>query len=218
MFLVIFGASVLIISLGAESSPPSLLKTNLAKYLPDATTKELKNNFKVFLTNAKIRQVPLAKKRSEVLLTKLYKDERVLKEEIQNLERNLAMVGNNMKRHGLRVIEVSDHKKSDDVDGQPRKPRIKVSALTSSRIDEWKSELEAKRVELGELRAKIKESENIIKNPENYISIPTNYGQKDPEDVREAEREVLINDRENMDFRMKIATGEDRPAWITDNW
>lgn len=218
LLLAIFCSSlVLVVSFG-ESGTPSLLKTNLQKLLPEATTKEIRNNFKVFLTNAKIRQVPLAKKRSELLLSKLYKEERVLKEQIQNLERNLGMVGNNMKRQGLRVIEVSDHKKEEDVKGQTRKPKIKVSDLTSSRIDEWKAELEAKKAEFAELRSKIEESKNIIKNPENYISIPTNYGRRDVEDVREAEREILINDRENMDFRLKIATRQDVPAWITDSW
>jgi len=187
---------------------------SIHSFLIDASPKEIRTNFKIFLTNMKIRPVPLAKKRSERLLSKLYKEERILKEEIEELEKNLNRITNNMARGAIKVLEVKgDLKKSSD----PSRPRAVVTQLTTSRIDEWKTSLEAKRRQFLNLRAKIMETKNIIKDPENYISIPSNYGQN-PEEQREREKEVLIADRKNMQYRADIIQEKATPSWLTDDF
>lgn len=185
--------------------------------LPDASGKEIKNNLKVMLTNMKLRKVPIAKKRSERTLSRLYREERELGEQIKELETNLAQVSQGKRRTTYTMLEVrpANH-------GQPRgddglRPAARVTQLTEAKIDEWETTLKAKREQLDDVRKKIAEAKEIIKNPEDYVSVPTDYG-RDPAGQRAREKELLVKDRENMSFREQVQTGQVAPLWITDSF
>ena len=157
-----------------------------SKLLPKKPIKEVKNDIKVFLTKNKLRQIPVAQERSERLLSKLYREEKVLLEQIANLESNLGKVSSNMRRNAFRVVEIQDNSERNQAIGSSARSKVRVTELTSAKIEEWERDLEKKRKEFKELRSKIDEANGIRKNPENYISIPANYGHLSPADQQGA--------------------------------
>lgn len=180
-----------------------------SKLLPEASAKEIKNNVKILLTKLKVRDIPLAQDRSEKYLAKLYKEERQTKQEIEDIQKNLEL--SKISRR-IRLPESRANEHGPET-GRSR-ATSKVLQLTHSRM----ADLEEKRLQLSAIQSAIAETKKIIQNPENYVFVPTNYG-KDPEGQREIERELLIKDRENMQYRYQIASGEiDPPLWITDNF
>lgn len=191
------------------------------RIVPGKSGEELKINFKLFLVKMKLRRVPLTKERTEKLLTKLLSQERLAKESISKIESNLKVISDKSKRKNMLVFErqgSSDSSKS--AGGKSLTSTLMVAKeLTQSRIDEWQAELEKKQRELQTIRDNIDKAKKIIRNPESFISVPHNYGHLDPEEVRKAERERLVEDRLNMELRAKVELGEmDPPLWLTDSW
>lgn len=195
-------ASALLVFIG-------LAYADTSRILPEASAKEIKNNVKILLTKLKVRDIPLAQDRSEKYLAELYKEERQTKQEIEDIQKNLEL--SKISRR-IRVPEPRNNEYAAET-GKSR-ATYKVLQLTNSRM----ADLEEKKVQLSAIQSAIAETKKIIQNPENYVFVPTNYG-KDPEGQREIERELLIKDRENMQYRYQIASGEiDSPLWITDNF
>lgn len=154
----------------------------LNKFMLDTETK---NNFKVFLTNMKVRNVPLAKESSENYLARLYKLEHNLKEDIEGLQKNLVLEDR--------------------------------SLFAEANVDLLKSTLEDKNHQLLEVQTKISETKKVIKDPKNSIMVPRNYG-LDPAEQREREKEQLIRDRENSNYRSDVLEGKIQPSWLIDEW
>lgn len=209
--------------------------SQMAKYIPDKNeAKMFRTEFKIFLANWNVRRVPLTKKYAERTLSKLYKDEKVLINEIRVLKTNLNIVDNNKERNGMRVLQVqtgnnnnnngnknsraSNKDDTNNSNNDLRKPRFKLSEVTGPRIEKWQQELAEKEDEFQEIRKKIEETKRLIKEPDSYISVPNNYGRVDPERQREREREVLIRDREAMEWRSQIASEQIQPTWLVDSW
>lgn len=208
----------LAISLVFMSSPVSstnVLKGTSFKFLSDHSSSEIKNDFKVFLTKLKVRRVPLAKKRSEISLTKLYKDQRELKEEIANLEEDLNNIDRRRETVGKAEL-LSRLPKDNDV--KSKSVQAKVKELALNKIKDMEQTLEQRKSQLAEIENDIQEAKEIAKNPEAYISIPKDFAKEDPDTVRENETQILIKDRENMLWRQQILNKEIEPTWITDGW
>lgn len=189
----------------------------LAKLRPEASSKEIKNNIKVLLTKMKLRHVPLAKKRSERLLAQLYKEERELREEIEELEKNLSRISSNANRCNLRIAQVkvnADRNSGKSKDGGFQE---QINKITADRVEQWTRSLTENKLHYVEIRAKISEAQKVAKDPENYVSVPMNYG-LNPKEHRERETAALIRDRKNILFRNTIVSGGPAPLWITDNW
>lgn len=195
-------------------SQSSVLLKSFSKLLTGANSKELSINIKVLLTEARLRRVPIAKKHSEKLLQGLYQEEHSLKQEWLMLKKSLLDVSFNQRRIS-RIEAGSESKKSDDT-GTKRQPKVNVNQLTSSKREEWQNEIASIERQLEEVRNKIQEAKDISANPDNYISVPHNYENVDPEEQREKERQILITDRENSNFRSRLL--ELRPFWLRDYW
>lgn len=178
-----------------------------SKILPEASAEEIKNNAKILLTKLNIRDIPAAQDRAEKYLAKLFKEERELKAEIEDIQKNLDYCAFTRKTRRTDIrFNAADIRKSDAAH--------KVLQLTNMRM----ADLDEKKAYLISIQNAIVETKKIIKNPENYIFVPTNFG-KDPEGQRDMERELLIKDRENMQFRYQVAAGEiDAPLWMTDSF
>lgn len=213
----------IVLALVSSYGLTGLAKSSITKLIKsEKTVKELTVDMKLFLTKMKLRRVPLAKRRSEKLLAKLYREERSVNEQIANLKRNLHNVHDRTRNHFARVIEVervSPRDKSDEDRPINMQNLMKVSELTQGRIDSWRGELKQKEHEHAEIRAKIDEAKKIIKNPESYISVPSKYNHLDPEEEQERERENLLRDRINIQYRAQMEAGQvETPLWISDDW
>ena len=205
----------------------------IAHLIPDKSDgKLMRNELKIFFTNINLRRVPLAQKHAERSLSRLYKEEKVLLEEISALRNNLRIVDNNKVRNGMRVLVIDGQigrdestarrrvRPNSDSEGAPTnsRPRFHLSSVTGPKIEEWRQSLETKEAQYKELRARIEDTKNIIREPDNYVSVPNNYGRLKPEKVREQERQELLRDREAMEWRRLIAEGRETPSWMTDEW
>lgn len=199
-----------------------LSKLDVTK-LATKSSRELKNDFKVLLTDMKLRQVPLSKDRSERALSKLYAQEEELKEQVEKVESDLRRVTLNSGKK----IDIMELKSKQEMAKNPKASKHRMSLLTQKKIDEWQKEYDTKSKELEILRNKIADLKNIINNKGDYISVPKNFGVFDPVEQREREREVLLLDRENMEMRNAIndelISGKDPskmelPTWMADNW
>lgn len=151
-------------------------------------SKELKTDFLVFLNNMKLRNPPLAKQLGERRLSQLYRQEREMSAEIDDIERGMDMV------HAAIL------------------PR-----LTQTKLDEWELDLEDKKRELSEVQARIQEAKKIIKDPINFISVPTDYA-KDVAGQREREQDQLARDRAVAQYRQEVLEGTSKPSWLVDEW
>lgn len=184
-------------------------------YLPEVSTKEIKNNIKVFLTKMKVRRVPLATARTERLLSELYKEEREIKDEIEELEKNLSRAQATRRYKAAATPNyLTDLDSAPNVNPIVSRAQAKVKELSSYKI----RELEEKKARLSGIEKKISDAKVILKNPENYIMVPSEYG-ADPQEQRNYERELLIRDRENMLYRNQIARQlVEAPFWMIDEF
>lgn len=176
---------------------------SLDTFTPDASADEMVNNVKVFLSDIKIRRVPLAKRRAEKALDDLYAEKRALDEEFKGLEKKLAR----LSPIGKGFIQMSTESVVSNT----------IYQTTQANIAKWEASFKEKEYRLKEIKEEIEEANRIARHPHTYVSVPVHYG-RDPVAEQERERDLLIQDRENMLYRGKIVTGEIKPLWLVDEW
>lgn len=180
--------------------------------LPDTSPHEIKNNIKLFLTRMKIRDVPLAKHRSEQVLSDLFKEERELEDYIEEVEKNMEKTSANNLR--LRLNEEYEEQVQNAEGTMNNKVQSRIAQLADFKA----KELEQNRLRLAEVKKRIADAKFISKHPENYIVVPQQRC-VDPKAQQDFERQVLIRDRENMHYRHRLAIGRiPPPLWLTDEW
>lgn len=193
-----------------------LLSEAQSNVLPDdfPSTEQISNNIKIFLTKMKIREVPLAKARSEQSLSDLYNEERELENYIEEVEKNMEKtVASN-----LRIRTNSEGNNDEQQQTSESLAANKIQSKIAKFADFKAKELEQSKFRLTEVKKRIADAKFISKHPENYILVPQ-CSTTDPKAQQEYERQVLIRDRENMHYRHRLATAHIRPPlWMTDEW
>ena len=200
------------------SSTASGLNAAIAKIIPEGkSSEEIKNSMKVFFTKMKLRQVPLAKEQSEILLTKLYQEKRILEEVVGELKAKVNRIKTNIHQNSLRYISKVNYGEQKDKKTN-RPPKFSVGQLTEETLNKRQAELDAKERELAYVQSRIDQAKAVAKNPVDFVAVPKNYGFDSPEEVQDRELDVLILDRERMEFRRQIVEGELPVSWLVDHW